>query len=133
MTGGVPDELRRYPHHFRPPHPSDTADRPTGARADRPAGPRAPRPWWAQIAGQWPLALTLLGVAAGIGWAGIGHWKRGTFLIGSAFVVATLLRAFLPERLVGLLGVRSRTIDVACLGVLGVGIVVLALVVAPAP
>ena len=133
MTGRLPDEAKQYPHHFRPPHPSDTADVPADARAERPAGPRAPRPWLALVVGQWPLAVTLLGVAAGVGWAGIGHWKRGSFLIGASFVVATLLRAFLPDRWVGLLGVRRRLVDVACLGLLGVGIWALTLVVPPLP
>ena len=71
--------------------------------------------------------------ASGVGWAGIGHWKRGSFLIGASFVVATLLRAFLPDRWVGLLGVRRRLVDVACLGLLGVGIWALTLVVPPLP
>lgn len=133
MNDRLPDEAKEYPHHFRPPHPSDTVDQPTAARADRPTGPRAPRPWWAQIAGQWPLAITLLGVGAGVAWAGIGHWKRGSFLIGVTFLMAMLLRVFLPERWVGLLGVRSKLVDAACLFVLGAGIVVLSLIVAPAP
>lgn len=133
MTDRLPDEAKQYPHHFRPPHPSDTADMPADARADRHVGPRAPRPWWALILGQWPLAVTLLGVAAGVGWAGIGHWKRGSFLVGVAFGAATLLRAFLPVPMVGLLGVRRRVVDVACLGILAVGILVLTLVVPPSP
>ena len=94
-------------------------------------GPRPPRPWYAQIAGQWPLALVLLGVGAGVVWAGLGHWKRGSFLIGVTFLVGTVLRALLPPERVGLLGVRRRWVDVACLGLLGVGIVVLSLVVPP--
>ncbi len=95
----------------------------------QPAGPRPPRPWYQQIAGQWPLAVTLLGVAAGVLWAGTGHWKRGTALIGVTFLVATGLRLFLPERLVGLLGVRSRFVDGACLALLGAGIIAAALIV----
>ena len=91
MTGRLPDEAKQYPHHFRPPHPSDTADVPADARAERPAGPRAPRPWWALVVGQWPLAVTLLGVAAGVGWAGIGHWKRGSFTVGAAFALGMVL------------------------------------------
>ena len=94
-------------------------------------GPRAPRPWWAQIAGQWPLALVRVGSAAGVLWAGSGHWKRGTFLIGATFALGTLLRAVLPADRVGLLGVRSRAVDVACLGVVAAGIIALVLVVPP--
>lgn len=94
-------------------------------------GPRPPRPWYAQIIGQWPLALVLAGVAAGVAWAGIGHWKRGSFLIGCTFALGALLRAVLPADRVGLLGVRSRAVDVCCLTALAVGIVVLALLVPP--
>ena len=94
-------------------------------------GPRPPRPGWAQIVGQWPLALVLVGVASGVLWAGLGHWKRGTFVIGAAFALGTVLRAVLPNERVGLLGVRTRLVDVACLGVLALGIIILVLVVPP--
>ena len=96
-------------------------------------GPRPPRPGYAQVVGQWPLALVLLGVAAGVAWAGIGHWKRGSFLIGCTFALGALLRAVLPADKVGLLGVRSRAVDVLCLTALAVGIVVLSLLVPPRP
>lgn len=134
MTHRLPDEAKDFPtHHFRPPHPSDTADEPTAARSTRPTGPRAPRPWYALIWGQWPLAVTLLGVGAGVGWVALGHWKRGSFLIGATFLVALALRTLLPERWIGLLGVRGRAVDAACLAVLGGGILLLSLIVPPAP
>lgn len=96
-------------------------------------GPRPPRPWYALVAGQWPLAVVLAGVAAGVLWAGTGHWKRGSFLVGATFALATVLRAALPSSRVGLLCVRSRVVDVACLGVLATGIIMLTLVVPPQP
>lgn len=104
--------------------PSDTHWAPT-------QGPRPPRPWYALIAGQWPLAVVLSGVAAGVLWAGTGHWKRGSFLVGATFALATVLRMALPAKWVGLLGVRSRLVDVVCFGVLAAGIVMLTLVVPP--
>lgn len=94
-------------------------------------GPRPPRPWYRLVTGQWPLALLLLGVATGVAVAALGYWKRGSFLIGATFLLGTLLRALLPEPRVGLLGVRGRAVDVACLALLGVGIVVLSLIVPP--
>lgn len=105
-------------------------------RDDRPAwdhshGPRAPRPWYQLIGGQWPLAVVLATVAAGVVWAGAGHWKRGTFLIAIGFCVGFVLRATLPENKVGLLAVRERWIDLICLGVLGAGTIVLVLLVPP--
>lgn len=95
----------------------------------QPAGPRPPRPWYQQITGQWPLAVTLLGAAAGVLWASTGHWRRGTTLIGLTFLLAAGLRLFLPERLVGLLGVRRKWVDALCLALLGAGIIAAALIV----
>lgn len=122
---------REFPHHFRPPDPADARDVPVSAGDQGGTLPRPPRPWWAQIAGQWPLFITLVGVAAGVAVTLTGHWKRGTTLIGAAFVVATLLRMLLPPSRVGLLDVRSKWVDVACLAALGVGILVLAILVPP--
>lgn len=96
-------------------------------------GPRAPRPWWQLVLGQWPLAVVLLGVSVGLAWVGLTHWKRGSFTIGSAFLLGAALRAFLPADRVGLLGVRRRWVDVVCLLLAGAGIVTLALVVPPQP
>ena len=93
--------------------------------------PRAPRPWYQLVLGQWQLFVVLLGVSAGLVWVGLTHWKRGSFLIGVAFSVGALLRAVLPADAIGLLGVRRRWVDVACLGLLGVGIITLALIVPP--
>lgn len=128
---GDPAAPRDYPHHFRPPDPADARDVPVGVDEQGGTLPRPPRPWYAQVIGQWPLFLTLVGVTAGVAVTATSHWKRGTAAIGAAFVLAALLRLLLPERMVGLLGVRSRAIDTACLAVLGVGILVLALVVPP--
>lgn len=94
-------------------------------------GPRPPRPWYQLVVGQWPLAVVLLGVLAGVVWAGTGHWRRGTTLIGATFLLATVLRAVLPAARVGLLDVRGRWVDVTCLALVGAGIVILALVVPP--
>ncbi len=118
-----------YPHHFRPPNPADAVDVPVDAGEASPTHPRPPRPWYLQIAGQWPLFVTLVAITLGVAVTATGHWKRGTTVVGAAFVLATVLRLFLPERMVGLLHVRSRAVDVACLAVLGAGILVLALLV----
>lgn len=91
------------------------------------------KPWYRLVQLQWPLTLVLLGVGSGLLWAGLGHWKRGSFLVGMSFLLGTALRALLPEDKVGLLLVRSRLVDTLCLGFLGLGIVLLSLVVPPAP
>lgn len=96
-------------------------------------GPRAPRPWYQLVLGQWPLAVVLAGVAAGLAWVALSHWKRGSFTIGATFLVATLLRSVLPEDRVGLLAVRNRWLDVLCYVLLGAGIVTLSLIVPAQP
>lgn len=126
-----PDREREFPHHFRPPDPADARDVPVASHEQTGTLPRPPRPWWAQVAGQWPLFLTLVGVSIGLAVTATSRWKRGTTIIGAAFFVAMLLRLLLPERLVGLLGVRSKVLDTLCLAVVGVGILVLAIVVPP--
>jgi hypothetical protein len=130
-TGRRPGGRPELAHHFHPPDPTDTVDHPVDSRASRPVGPRPPRPWYQQILGQWPLAVTLLGVGVGVLVTATGHWKRGTGLVGLALAMAMVMRLLLPERLVGLLGVRSRAVDVACLAVLAIGISLLVLVVPP--
>lgn len=93
--------------------------------------PRPPRPWYLQIAGQWPLAVTLLGVALGVAIMATGYWRRGATLIGFAVAGASILRLVLPARLVGLLEVRSRWLDTLILLSIGVGVLVTAWIVPP--
>jgi Protein of unknown function (DUF3017) len=84
----------------------------------------------AAIRREWPLAVTLGGVLAGLVVAVVfDRFRRGVVLMAAAVVFAGWLRALLPESRIGLLRVRSRRIDVAALFVLGVGLLVLALAV----
>lgn len=54
------------------------------------------------------------------------RWRRGAFVIGSAPLLAAVLRLALPEVRVGLLAVRGRPFDVATYAVLGGTIIALA-------
>jgi hypothetical protein len=76
-----------------------------------------------------PLALVVLTVIAGLVAVALNYWRTGLFLVAGALVLGALLRLVLPEREAGLLVVRSRALDVVALGLLGVGIGVLAAVV----
>ncbi|HTY70825.1 MAG TPA: DUF3017 domain-containing protein [Actinomycetes bacterium] len=78
---------------------------------------------------QWPITVVL--VVAGIGLVVVAgrSFRPGCLLIAAALVLAALLRALLPDEAAGLLRLRSRVTDVAVLGVLGVGIGVLAVAV----
>lgn len=129
-----PDAAVRRPpqgrHHFRPPDPADAVDTPYDGPHDRLPGPRAPRPWYLLVLGQWPIFVVLLGLASGLAVAGFGFWRRGATMIGLTMVGASLLR-LLPDRVVGLLKVRSRALDVTLLAVLGIGILIMAWVISP--
>lgn len=81
---------------------------------------------------QWPLLIVLGIVAIGLVLVVVGHWRRGTVLIGAALGVGAGLRAFLPPHQVGLLQVRSRPIDVTFLLGCAAAIIVLSLAV-PTP
>jgi hypothetical protein len=76
-----------------------------------------------------PLALVVVTVTAGLVAVALNYWRTGLFLVAGALVLGALLRLVLPERRAGLLVVRSRALDVVALGLLGVGIGVLAAVV----
>jgi hypothetical protein len=93
--------------------------------------PRPPRPWYAQIAGQWPLAITLLGIALGVVVMGASFWRRGATMIGLTVAGASVLRLVLPARMVGLLEVRSRWLDTLILFLIGSGILITAWLVPP--
>lgn len=76
---------------------------------------------------EWPLATVLAVAMAGLVTAGLGHFRRGAVLIGVAVSIAGLLRLMLPSRSIGMLAVRTRVIDVICLGVLALALIGFAL------
>ena len=85
------------------------------------------RPFLAGIIRQLPLLAAILVVGAGLVLVTFGEWRRGLVIIGTALVGAALLRLLLPVRRVGLLAVRSRTIDVLLMGSTGLALTVLTL------
>ncbi|MFE7953637.1 DUF3017 domain-containing protein [Streptomyces sp. NPDC057426] len=121
-SGDAPGRSRRPPALT-----TDTARPEGGGRA---AAGGAPAP-----ARQWPL-LTVLGLAA-LGLLVVGTdlfpqaFRVGTILVGVALLAGAGLRRALPS--VGMLAVRSRFTDMVTYGVMGALIVLLALMVQPAP
>lgn len=77
----------------------------------------------------WALLLVLAFFAAGAVLVATRHWRRGSVMIGGSMVLAAVLRLLLPERLAGLLVVRSMVFDVAWCAGAGVAVMVLGLVV----
>ena len=84
----------------------------------------------AAVRREWPLALVLGGVVAGLLVAVVfDRFRRGVVLMAAAVIFGGWLRALLPESRIGLLRVRTRRVDVGVLLVLGVGLLILALAV----
>lgn len=83
---------------------------------------------------QLPYAAVLVGLAIGLGIIrqGVHLVPSGTLVLGGVLLLAALARLTLPERRAGLLSVRRRALDVAILGVLGIGLLVAGFVV-PVP
>lgn len=98
---------------------------PSGLRVDPGPQPRRLR--------ELPFIVVAVTAAAGLvlGFVAPDRFRVATAVLSAAFTLATLLRLVLPEREAGLLVVRSRTVDVLCLGTLAAGLTVLTLVVPP--
>ena len=80
---------------------------------------------------QWPLVLVLTGLLVSLLIVATDHFRRGSVLFAAVVVFAFFLRAFLPDRDAGWLAVRSRRVDLLCLGFLGFTLVVFSLIVPP--
>ncbi|TRW79836.1 DUF3017 domain-containing protein [Mycolicibacterium sp. 018/SC-01/001] len=63
--------------------------------------------------GQWPILVVGLSLLAAFVLVAAGYWRRGALVIGIGVGMASALRLALPEDRVGLLAVRSRSVDVA--------------------
>ena len=81
----------------------------------------------------WALLSVLAVMAVGAGVVATSHWRRGAFIIGCSVALAAVLRAVLPGRLAGLLVVRSRWFDLACLVGAAAAIFAVTLIVPPSP
>lgn len=80
---------------------------------------------------QWPLTLVLVGLVVSLAVVASDHFRRGSVLFAGFVVLAFFLRLLLSDRDAGWLAVRSRGVDLACLGFLGLTISVFALIVPP--
>lgn len=80
-----------------------------------------------------PLAVVLALVAIGFAQITLYYWRQGTGFIGLALLVAAGLRAVLSEDRLGLLRIRSRSVDLACYGGLSLLILFVALTIEGGP
>ena len=80
---------------------------------------------------QWPSAVVLIGLVASLLIVATDHFRRGSVLFAAFVLIAFFLRLILSDRDAGWLAVRSRVVDLLCLGVLGGSLSVFALIVPP--
>ena len=80
---------------------------------------------------QWPLTVVLLGLLLSLIVVASDHFRRGSVLFAVVVCMAFLMRLLLREREAGWLAVRSRMVDLACLGFLAVSLSVFSLIVPP--
>lgn len=110
-------------------HPAASPD-PAEATQDE-GGPAAtPKLGWTKYPSTWGGAVYIVAaIATSVGMVliGVGPWRWGTSVVGVAILVVSAARMVLPRPQAGMLEVRTRTFDVVCLIVVGVGIVFLAL------
>ena len=76
---------------------------------------------------EWPTAVVLAGLLAGLALVWVDRVRAGTTGMGAAVLLAALLRLVLPEPRAGMLAVRRRGIDAVVLAALGAAIVALPL------
>lgn len=82
---------------------------------------------WASVRRQWPQILVIAVALTGITVVGNHHFRRGSFIIGLALLLHAGLRAVLPNRHAGWLAIRSRLVDAATSGAMGVALLWLTL------
>lgn len=73
-----------------------------------------------------PFGLVLLIVLLGFLLVALGHWRRGSVLLGVALMLAAGMRAVVPEERLGLLAIRSRAVDVLLYSGFGLAIILVA-------
>ena len=89
------------------------------------------RYWRAVLRRQWPvLTVAAIGLVAAV-LVAAGYWRRGALLIGIGVGVAAALRLALPEDRVGVLAVRTRTLDVSMMAAVCAAVVYIAATIDP--
>jgi hypothetical protein len=85
------------------------------------------------VLAQVPYLIVLVGTVAGVVWAwrGAHAVSNGAGVVGGALLAGAVARLLLPQSAVGLLANRRRFADVLALGLLGAGLLILALVLPP--
>jgi hypothetical protein len=85
------------------------------------------------VLAQVPYAIVLAFTIGGVlwAWSGAHAVSDGAGVVGVALLAAAAARLGLPQSAVGLLASRRRSVDVLAFGILGAGLLVIALVLPP--
>ncbi len=140
--GSAPAPVRSGEPGPRSPGPGPASARPGGPRRPglRPpaavpgrAASRVTAPSAVATLAQVPYLVVLACAVGGIVWAWSGSHAvgDGAGVVGGGLLAAAIARLALPQSAVGLLASRRRFADVLALGLLGAGLLVLALVLPP--
>lgn len=89
----------------------------------------APRGLVARLPSRSPAALVFLLAGAGVARIATANWREGAVLIAGSLLVAAALRVALPGDRAGVLGVRSRGVDVALYAAFALIVLVLGLTI----
>ncbi len=108
------------------------ADEPPEVRLDGEGNPIDDQPLIERTIDQWPLALVLLGLAAGLVVLSFYEFRVGSVILGVAIIFGGALRLVLPRERVGLLAIRGRPIDLVTMFGLGIVLTTVAVLVPPA-
>jgi len=88
----------------------------------RPIRPERRARWWRE----WPIIIVLIGVGIALVMIAADYFRRGSIVLAGSVLLAAFLRLLLPSDEAGMLVVRSKRIDVAVLGTLGIALTVFA-------
>jgi hypothetical protein len=80
---------------------------------------------------QWPSVLVVVGMVVSLAIVATDHFRRGAVLFAGFVLLAFFLRLILRDEDAGWLAVRSRAVDLACLGALATSLSIFALIVPP--
>ncbi|RJQ77066.1 DUF3017 domain-containing protein [Amycolatopsis panacis] len=90
---------------------------------------RGGREWTVHV----PFAAVLVLLLVAVERAFQYHWREGAVLVGVALLVAGVARAVLPVEKVGLLAIRSKTVDLVTYGLLCAAVLYIALTITGGP
>jgi hypothetical protein len=103
--------------------PEDLPDPKLNPHSPETPPPGASWPKWVQYT---IYGLLFFGMSAFVVFLGLERWRRATFMLGITMMLLGVARQYLPDSILGIFSVRSRTFDLWFWSLVGAGIVFLA-------